>query len=431
VITRAPGGATPQMSEDCLSLNVWTPAADDGRRPVIIWVHGGGFVGGAGSADLYDGAPFARDGVVFVTINYRLHAFGYLYLDEFFEGAQGTGNLGVLDQVAALRWVRENIAAFGGDPDNVTLAGQSAGALSVGTILAAPAAKGLFRRAIIQSGAVQNSMPAATARRVAERVLELLDVAAGDWSALRAVSPDRIIRAASQASAELARGPGAVFGPVFDGVTRTAQPIDAIAAGSAAGVDVLLGACAEEWRFFIFGMGPEVRARCEQAAAKLFDAFGPHGPEVHRAYREAYPAGSDLDLYAAARTDQLFAIPTARLAEALLRHRPNVYMYRFSWRAPVLNGDLGACHCADLPFVFETLDKRPLQVGADPPQDLAEAMHGAWVRFAVSGDPNGDGLPNWPRFDTSQRAAMDFNTTVQVLREPAAPERRVWEGILQ
>jgi para-nitrobenzyl esterase len=432
LVTRMPGSPLPTMSEDCLSLNVWTPAPDGGRRPVMVFVHGGGFIGGAGSADLYDGASFARDGVVFVTFNYRLHAFGYLYLDELFEGAAGTGKLGILDQIAALRWVRDNIAGFGGDPDNVTVVGQSAGALSLGTILATPAAAGLARRAILQSGAVQSNMAPEAARGVAERLLEVIDVAPGDWAALQAAPTDAIVSAASQVAGEDARAGkgGGSFAPVFDGVSLSVQPFEALAAGAAAGVDLLLGACAEEWRLFVFGMGPDVRARHEQLGSKLFDGFGSKAPAIRKAYGDVHPQASDLEIYAAAKTDHHFALPTTRLAEAQLRHGANVYMYRFSWRSPV-NPELGACHCLELPFIFETLDRRGFLVGEDPPYELAAAMHGAWVRFAASGDPNGDGLAEWPRYDTANRALMDFNTTAELRSECAVPVRLVWEGVLQ
>jgi para-nitrobenzyl esterase len=169
-------GRGEPMDEDCLFLNVWTPAVDGERRPTMVFIPGGAFRGGSGSVALYDGTAFARDGVVLVTLNYRVHALGFLYLDELFDGAEGTGNLGILDQIAALRWVRENIAAFGGDPDNVTVFGESAGAMSIGTLLGTPAAQGLYRRAILESGGSRHNLSAAAATRVAERTLELLDL---------------------------------------------------------------------------------------------------------------------------------------------------------------------------------------------------------------------------------------------------------------
>ncbi len=191
-------GRLEPTDEDCLFLNVWTPAIDYGRRPTMVWIHGGAYVTGSGSSELYDGASFARDGVVMVSLNYRLHAFGFLYLDELFDGAEGTGNLGILDQIAALEWVRGNIAEFGGDPDNVTIFGESAGGMSVGTLMGTPAASGLFRRAIAKSGAAQHNISPSAAGRVTQRVLELLEVTPEDWDALRAVPVKRLVELSQQ-----------------------------------------------------------------------------------------------------------------------------------------------------------------------------------------------------------------------------------------
>ena len=175
--------ATQPMDEDCLTLTVTTPSPD-GSLPVMVWIHGGAFTGGSGSTPIYDGTSFARDGIVYVSINYRLHALGFLYLDELFEEAKGTGNLGILDQVRALEWVRDNISAFGGDPDNVTIFGESAGGMSVGTLMGTPSANGLFQHAIPQSGAGSHNIKPETATRVTKRILELLEVEPGDWEAL-------------------------------------------------------------------------------------------------------------------------------------------------------------------------------------------------------------------------------------------------------
>ncbi len=422
-------------SEDCLYLNVWTPAADGARRPTMVWVHGGGYLGGAGSQPQYDGEAFVRDDVVLVTLNYRLHALGFLFLDELFEGAEATGNLGVLDQIAALRWVRDNIAAFGGDPDNVTVFGQSAGAMSVCALLCAPAARGLVRRSILQSGGGQYNLRPATATRVTQRVLELLGVPAGDWRALRAVPYEAIVAAASQINQEgatLLRGesPGGAFAPVIDGVTRSARPVDLVAEGAIAGVDLLIGSCADEWRLFFFNT-PQARARLEAAAPGLLSSFGPQAGRLAEAYRQARPQASDLDVFSAAKGDQMFTIPMVRLAEAQAAHNANIFMYRFSWRTPVLDGALGACHVLDVPFVFETLDRMPNFVGPSPPRALAAAIHGAWIRFARDGDPNGAGLPDWPTYDAASRVVMNFDDVIGPVRDPARETRLIWDELLQ
>ena len=430
-------GSGEPMDEDCLFLNVWTPAVDDAKRPSMVFIHGGAFRGGSGSTSMYDGSAFARDGVVLVTLNYRLHALGFLALDGLFGGAEGTGNLGILDQIAALRWVRDNIAAFGGDPDNVTIFGESAGAMSVGTLLGTPSASGLFHRAILESGASRHNLSPATAQRVAERTLEVLEVAPGDWDALRAVPVDRIVQASLQVGTLEA---AAVLGdeanlrmpymPVVDGSTRDQLPIDLVRLGAARGVDVLVGFNAEEWRLFIWGMPEELQAVIPPPnVAPYFERSGRDVDEIVKVYAEARPDADDLDVLAAIESDQIFGIPAIRLAEALVEHDPDVWMYRFSWRTPVLGGALGACHALELPFVFETLDDARELVSDDAPEDLARSVHGAWVRFAATGNPNGGDLPAWPRYDVETRPVMDFGVERRLLHDPSSLERQLWDGV--
>ena len=398
----APFGTGEPMDEDCLFLNVWTPAADDARRPVMVWIHGGVFRGGSGSTPVFDGSNFARDGVVLVTLNYRLHALGFLYLDELFDGASGTGNLGILDQVAALGWVRDNIAGFGGDPDNVTIFGQSAGGMSVTTLLATAAADGLYRRAVAQSGAGHHNLGAPAARRVAERVLELLEVRPGDWDALQAVPPARIVAAAEDVAM---RAVGKLLGddrllkmafqPVVDMTTRTARPIEQIAAGNVPPVELIVGTCRDDWRLFTFGLPgfapePNVAPYCEHAEFSVGGAL--------QRYGKAHPGATNGQLLAAVEGDQMFTMPAVRLAEAHTAHA-TTRMYRFSWPTPVLDGALGACHGLELPFVFETTDRATVFVGDNPPADIAHGLHIAWIRFATVGDPNGHDLPQWPPYE--------------------------------
>jgi para-nitrobenzyl esterase len=430
-------GSGEPMDEDCLFLNVWTPAVDDGARPVMVFIHGGAFRGGSGSTSIYDGAAFARDGVVLVTINYRLHALGFLALDGLFDGAEGTGNLGILDQVAALRWVQDNIAAFGGDPANVTIFGESAGAMSVGTLLGTPSAQGLFQRAILESGAARHNISAPTARRIAERTLELLEVPPGDWDALRAVPVDRIVAVANQIGLFEGRGLlgeeagiGMAYVPVVDGITRDELPIDLVRNGSARGIDLLVGTCAEEWRLFIWGLGPEMAKNLPPPdISPYFASSGRATEEVLKVYAEARPDGEELDLLADAQADYMFGVPAVRLAEAQVPVDPDVWMYRFSWQTPVMDGRLGACHALELPFVFETLDSARDFVSDSAPADLAASVHAAWVRFASTGDPNGGDLPQWPRYDPDTRAVMDFGATRTLLHDPGGLQRQLWDGV--
>ena len=418
------------MDEDCLHLNVWTPAVDDGRRPTIVWFHGGGFMFGSGSTGIYDGASFARDGVVFVSVNYRLHALGYLYLDDSFEGATQTGNLGLLDQVAALRWVRDNIANFGGDPDNVTLAGQSAGAMSAATLMTSTAASGLFRRAIVQSGAGDLGLTTDAARRVSQRFLEILQVPAGDWDALRAVPASRIVETAMRVTAEAPTLLGDMtslrmpFQPVIDGETLTAKPIERLQAGAAADVDVLVGTTSDEWQIFSFAMPPEAP---EPDVSQYFTSSARSVEEVLEIYSGTRPGASRRDLLSTVETDHHFTIPAIRLAEAQLANGARAFVYRFAWRTPVLEGRLGACHTLEIPFAFEVLDRALNLVGEDAPQKLATALHGAWVRFASSGDPNGGELPQWRPYDVSKRPVLDLNDTVTLQNDPNGAVRHLWD----
>ena len=424
------------MSEDCLSLNVYTPAADDGRRPVVVWIHGGAFVAGSGAAPTYDGSSFARDGVVFVSINYRLHALGFLYLDELF-GIAGSGNAGVLDQIAALEWVRDNIAAFGGDPDNVTVMGESAGAISVGTLLALPAARGLFRRAVLQSGAAQHNLSSTSAERVAVRVLERLGVRPGDADALATISADALWMVAQQVGfmemEELLRdehaGVRTAFAPVIDGVLLPQRAIEGIAAGSSDGVDVLIGTCADEYRVFYWGLPEPMRSMAGAPdPATYFRGSSREVDEVLRTYAAGRPGADSLDLALAVASDAMFGIPGVRLAEAKAARGDRVWMQELAWPTPVLGGSLGACHALDLPFLFDDL-AYPSFLGDAPPQAVADDLHGACVRFIADGDPNGGRLPQWPGYDERTRAVMTYDLEPTLLADPRRDERLAWDGV--
>ena len=326
-------GYEEPQSEDCLFLNVWTPGLDDARRPVMVWIHGGAFTSGSGSLPMYDGRRFAEDGVVLVTINYRLNALGFLYLGELFDGLESSGNLGILDQVAALEWVRDNIANFGGDPGNVTIFGESAGGMSVGTLLGTASARGLFRRAIPQSGAGNHSLSAATATRVAKLFLDNAGVKPGDRAALETLSPDTI---AGTASTLFQQPPDAMadllgddflkkmaFQPVIDGVVLSRLPVDEVAAGGAAGVDLLVGNNAEEWRLFRYALPEEWREVVPHAdVARYFARSGRSADEVIKAYETRFPGLGETDILDAVETDLFFGVPTRRPARRGAARQP-------------------------------------------------------------------------------------------------------------
>jgi para-nitrobenzyl esterase len=415
--------------EDCLNLNVWSPELGPAGRPVMVWIAGGMFeYHGTGASPWYDGSRFARDGIVCVTINYRVGAEGFLFLGD------GIANLGLLDQVAALEWVQENVAAFGGDPGNVTIFGESAGAMSVSTMLAVPRAKGLFRRAIAQSGAAHQVISAATAQRVGQRLAEQLGVEA-TREAIAAVPLDRLLRAQAELHTELAARPDPSrwgrevvasmmpWQPVIDGNVVPAPPLDRIAAGSGAEVDLIVGTNTDEHRMFLVP-GGAIEHVTDEALAAVVGAYGVPVGATLVAYRAAHPNASAGDLLAAIQTDWYWRIPAIRLADAHATRTTSTYMYEFAWRSPQFDGLLGACHALEIAFVFDTLGNgtEPI-LGANPPQQLADTMHAAWVAFATKGDCG------WPKYDLGRRATMRFDTTSEVVDNPRSTERARWEGV--
>jgi carboxylesterase type B len=415
--------------EDCLNLNIWCPDSGPAGRPVMVWIPGGMFeYHGTGASPWYDGSRFARDGIVCVTINYRVGAEGFLYLSET------NANRGLLDQVAALEWVQENIAAFGGDPGNVTIFGESAGAMSVGTLLAMPRADGLFRRAIAQSGAAHHVLSAATARQIGQRLAERLGVAV-TYEAIAAVPVDRLLQAQAELRSDLAAHPDPMrwgeevvlamlpWQPVVDGDVIPAPPLERIAAGAGADIDLVIGTNIDEHRLFLVPGGALGQVTSE-ALAGAVAAYRLPVEAALAAYRTAHRGASAGDLLAAIQTDWYWRLPAIRLADAHAKSPAATYMYEFAWRSPELDGLLGACHALEIAFVFDTLGNstEPL-MGSAPPQRLADTMHAAWVDFATKGDCG------WPRYDLRRRATMCFDVTSKVVDDPRAMERALWEGV--
>ncbi len=380
------------VGEDCLHLNVFTPDADGARRPVLVWIPGGAFIRGAGSQPVYDGALLAREAdVVVVTINYRLGALGFLLTEE-----EGTSNLGLRDQVAALRWVRDNIATFGGDPDLVTVFGESAGAISVGCLLVAPEAAGLFRRAIGQSGL---GRPVATPE-LAQECAETFRAAVGEASGerLRELPVERLLEAQTRTVlALLARyGISGGFQPWVDGDLLPQQQVPAALAGRTADVEVLAGWNAQEmalWRV----LDPELGALDEAGLLRRAqERWGPLGRELVTLRRTASAELSPTEVWESVTTDVEFGWPTQSFTTASARAGRCVRQYRFAWRSPVPG--LGACHFLEVPFVFGTLDGPGVAsvVGRTPETEaLSAAVRRAWTSFARDGVPALDGQ-TWP-----------------------------------
>jgi carboxylesterase type B len=391
----------------------------------MVWIHGGAFANGTGA--VYDGSRFARDGVVCVTINYRLGIDGFLYLGD------GNANLGLLDQIAALKWVQENISAFGGDPNNVTIFGESAGGMSVGTLLSMPRANGLFRRAIAESGAGHHTISSETALHISQYLANKLDIQPTE-AAFTDVPFDRLVQAQVQLSGDLFNNPDPAlwgeaaanlmpFEPVIDGDILPARPIDRIAAGAGANIDVMVGTNAEEYRLFVVPNGV-IGHITEEALAGTIAAYGLPVDTTLATYRATRPDASPGDLYVAFITDWFYRIPAIRLAEAHVQGSSTTCMYEFAWRSPQFNGLLGASHAMVISFVFDTLDDEQMEplLGTNPPQPLADTMHAAWVAFATTGNPG------WPQYDLNRRATMRFDATSQVVDDPRSAERLLWEG---
>ena len=433
-------GDPDRCDEDCLFLNIWTAGLDDRRRPVMVFVHGGAFVSGAGSSQLYQGEVLARRGdVVVVTINYRLGALGFAGHPDFADGTSpDCANWGLSDQVAALRWVQDSIAGFGGDPANVTVFGESAGAISVCSLLAVPAARRTFRRAVIESGpAVATSLEAAAA------ITELLvaELGASSTGALRSVPVEELLAAQAQVGVRFDGGAGLAFQPVVDGQLLPRHPADAIAGGDAAEVDLLIGTNRDEFKFFAFVL-PAMAALDEDdlrrathrsiRSAGLGERVAAEDViEAYRRLRSGRGAASEpFDLFAAMASDWLFRIPSLRLADAHAASGGRTYCYLFEWETPFGGGNLGACHALELPFVFGTLTNPIVGMFCGDGPDarvLSATMQDAWTSFARTGEPVVGATGAWPRYGTPARSTMSFGPTCGAVDDPLGDERRYWE----
>ena len=407
---RPPGWSfEDRESEDCLYLNVWTPGLDDARRPVMVWIHGGGYSIGSGSWPLYDGTELARRGdVVVVTVNHRLGPFGYLHFGELAgEEFASSGNNGQLDLVVALEWVRDNAAAFGGDASNVTVFGESGGGAKISALLATPAAQGLFHRAAIQSGPGLRVSSIERATRNARTVLEEVGVAGVDdlWD----VPADKLVAA-------MQGGFRTRLGPVLDGRFMTIQPEDALRSGEAADVPVLIGCNRDEVFRGVRDDLDEAGLR-ERLSAMVPD----HLDEVLSTYRNVHPDASWAQLASFIPTDAGMRLGSTRLAEAKLEGSSTpVFMYFFTYE---MAGRAG--HGYEIGFVFHNVS-RP----SPPRLKLAAEMSEAWLAFARDGEPGHDGVPKWPAYTLPDRATMIFARDECVLvNDPAGPTRKLWRRL--
>jgi para-nitrobenzyl esterase len=408
ILERALGGTALPMDEDCLHLDVYTPGCDDARRPVLVWVHGGAFVTGTGAMPWYDGCALARRAdVVVVTINYRLGVFGFL----------GTRNVGLDDQLAALRWVHDAIGSFGGDPGAVTVVGESAGGASVIALLASPASAGLVQRAWAMS-------PSIVQLRSAERALEAeqqLLAAAGVATAADLVpwTARDLLDAQARVLAHRA-GAMTAFSPATD---DRLLPGDAVALAAERDVPLVVGTTRDEMQLFT-AFDPAVGELSDEGLLLMAQRrFGERAAEAVEVYEQLRPGASIGQLASAIQTDETFRVPAWRLAERRAGAGRPTWMYWFTWASPAFGGVLGSCHGLDIPFAFSNLDQPGVTQFTGDGDDrrlVADAFSGALVRFARTGEPG------WPRFDLGSRATLRIDVATEVLHDPERAIRELW-----
>jgi para-nitrobenzyl esterase len=435
-----PVDMTPE-SEDCLTLNVWTPGlGDSAKRPAMIWLHGGAFGYGSGNRVVTDGTNLARRGdVVVVSVNHRLNIFGFLHLAEIGgAGWEHSGNAGMLDIVAALRWVRDNIERFGGDPGNVTIFGESGGGGKVSVLLAMPAACGLFHRAIIQSGAAIRVSTRERAHALAEAVLRELGVPASECERLQTVPADRLLGAIATASRVVGRSRWPLldrydFGPVVDGLDLPLHPGEPGAPEISDYIPLMIGGTKEESAFFLADddavwNGTLTEDELQQRIAAV---AGAEADALLAAYCRAMPQASPGDRLIALLTGSNFWIRTVLLAERYAaRRRAPIYMYSLDWQSPAHNGRLKAHHAMDLPFIFDNTDMADATAGAAGARELAARMSATWLAFARNGSPDNPAIPPWPAYTTEERATIIFDNACHLVRDPDREPRLLWSRVV-
>ena len=423
-------GAPAVQGEDCLVINVFTPGVNDGRkRPVMVWLHGGGFAGGAGSAHAFDGNYLARSGdVVVVSVNHRLNIFGYLYLADLGgEKYADSGNAGLLDIVAVLEWVRDNIAHFGGNSANVTIFGQSGGGSKVSTLLAMPPAKGLFHKAIIESGSLLKGIHRDEANKTTERILAKLGLQANQVDELQKLPVDRLVSAIDNRGSAPGTAP-LNLGPVVDGRALPRDPFDPAAPDISADVPLIVGTVNTEGTFFTQPDSPLFSLDEAGMRTRLTPRFGDATDKLIDVYRKEMPNASPSQIYFL-----ITAFPTAAITQAerkVAQGKAPVYMYLFTWETPVEGGKRHSPHTVELPFVFNNVEEQPEEVGNGPElQPLADKVSGAWTAFARTGNPSTAGAPKWLAYTATERATMLINNEWKLVNDPRHDVRLIMNSL--
>jgi para-nitrobenzyl esterase len=427
-------------TEDCLTVNVWTPSLEPGsKRPVMVWFHGGAFAYGNANAPRLRGSRLAkRNDVVVVSVNQRLNIFGHLDLSQLGgEAFRHSGNAGTLDMVAALEWVRDNIAGFGGDPANVTIFGESGGGGKVSTLLAMPRAVGLFHRAIIQSGAVIRLRTRDRALALTECVLRHLGLAVTSAQAMQTIPISQLLAAVGPAQQALGPSPTPLFdrypfGPVVDGDILPTHPFDPSAPDISADIPLIIGDMKDETANFLAG-DPHIwnRTLTEPLLRERVAALaGANTERVVELYGQMYPERNAAERLIAITTDSNFRIRSLTLAQRrAAKARGPVWMYSFEWETPVLDGKLKAPHAMDVPFTFNTLDLTNATGGSAEAQELSDTMSSLWAAFARNGTPAHTAIPPWPAYDKQTRATLILDKQCRIENDPRGAGRQIWQDI--
>lgn len=422
-------------SEDCLYLNIWTPGIDDARRPVMVWIHGGAFIIGSGSQKMFRGNTLVKNcDVVLVTINYRLGCLGFMNLNELTGGKiPASGCEGLLDQIAAIEWVRRNIRNFGGDPENVTVFGESAGAMSIGCLMGMPAASGKFEKAILESGAANTVGSLEESVAASKKLIEILNLKPGDIEGLRSADVGQLLAAQENLGYMMLLKDGRItpFQPVVDGSVLPEIPLEAIRKGSAAGIKTLAGTNLEEFKLFNM-MTPNFQRTDEAGLVRKVQGWVPsqHVARVIEAYRkgrqERGESATAAEILTSIQTDLMFRIPVLNLVDAQTKNGQPAYNYMFTWKSPILHGVLGSCHALEIGFVFGNYDESFCGTGPDAAA-LSGAMQDAWASFARTGNPSCSSTGPWKPYGTD-RDTMILDKECRGGKALYERERSIWDA---
>jgi para-nitrobenzyl esterase len=418
-------------SEDCLNLNVWTPATDSKKRPVMVWIYGGSFKTGSGIEAMYDGSHLSKRGdVVVVTLNYRLGALGFLYIPGL------TVNAGLLDQVVALQWVHDNIGKFGGDPNNVTIFGESAGATFVCALSAMPSAKGLFNRVIAQSTVDIKDAKTTTCGTASKKLMRSLGLKKGDIEGSQKIPVDQIMEAQNKILTGHWTTNPLSFSPFIDGEVLPIHPLKAMKDGDCKDIDFLIGTNLEEFKLYLamppFGDMADEKLEQELVDLTIMAFFAMNANkfnEVYEIYKKEGRGASQIDILSTLITDAIFRIITTHYLEEQSVHQPNTFNYLFTMKSPYMNGRAGSCHFLEVSFVFGTTGNPEMEklVGKDPDvKVVSEKMMDAWIAFARTGNPNAESIPEWPAYETEKRSTMVFGKEMKVVEKFLDKQREAW-----